>query len=78
MNILINEEEREIAENSTISQMMERLDIEIIKGIALAVNDEVVPKTQWDHHLLYQNDNILLITSIACFSSLAKKTRFIP
>jgi sulfur carrier protein len=34
-------------------------------GIALAVNQEVVPKSQWSKTLLRQGDNVLIFESIA-------------
>ncbi len=65
MKIHLNDEVKEIAENSTITMMMERLNLEIINGIALAINDEVIPKTTWDQHQLKQDDKLLLIRTIA-------------
>ena len=32
-----------------------------INGIALAVNEKVVPKTEWEKFLLKENDKIIII-----------------
>jgi sulfur carrier protein len=31
------------------------------KGIAVAVNSSVIPKTNWDHHFLANCDEVLII-----------------
>lgn len=35
------------------------------EGVALAVNQEVVPKSQWNKTLLRHGDNVLIFESIA-------------
>lgn len=32
-------------------------------GIAVAVNEEIIPKTNWDTYQVQDNDNILIITA---------------
>lgn len=40
-----------------LHQMSER------KGLAVAVNDSVIPKSNWQEHHVLDNDNILIITA---------------
>lgn len=65
MIIKINQEEKEVLENCTISTLLLSMHIKDLKGIAIAVNDAVVPKSLWDTHLLDTNDQLLMITATA-------------
>lgn len=65
MKILINDDEKDIIEHATIAQMLNNLDLTPIKGIALAVNDQVIPKVEWDRYPLHSGDKVLLIQTIA-------------
>ena len=33
------------------------------RGLAVAVNDEVVPRSQWDHTPLYDGDRVEILTA---------------
>ena len=33
------------------------------RGIAVAINNEILPKKDWENYLLKDNDNILIITA---------------
>ncbi|HEX5143201.1 MAG TPA: sulfur carrier protein ThiS [Mycobacterium sp.] len=50
MKILVNEEELEVAEQTTVSDLLARLGMPD-KGIAVAVDWTVVPKSAWDTEL---------------------------
>jgi sulfur carrier protein len=50
MKILVNEEELEVAEPTTVSDLLARLGMPD-KGIAVAVDWTVVPKSAWDTEL---------------------------
>ena len=60
----------EITFNNQISQIEANTSIQIAlnnwigdkqKGIAVAVNETVVPKTQWDSYNLQHHDHVLVI-----------------
>lgn len=60
----------EITFNNHIQQIQERSSVQIIlndligekqKGIAVAVNETFVPKTQWDSYVLQTGDKVLVI-----------------
>ncbi|HZK93954.1 MAG TPA: sulfur carrier protein ThiS [Prolixibacteraceae bacterium] len=60
----------EITFNNQISQIEVNTSIQIAlnnwigdkqKGIAIAVNETVVPKTQWDSYKLQHHDHVLVI-----------------
>jgi sulfur carrier protein len=61
MNIYINSKLHELPNPQPISKALELLNIAHAKGIAIAVNNLVIPRTQWEQHLLQDNDDITLI-----------------
>jgi len=63
--IFINKEKKELADNTDIIQMLNQNGFEDTKGIAIAINNEVIPKNSWENHLLRDQDNITIITATA-------------
>ena len=65
MIVFINKEKKEISENTDIISMLQQNGFEDTKGIAIAINNEVIPKNSWQNHLLHDQDNITIITATA-------------
>jgi sulfur carrier protein len=61
MEILINDKPMIIAQNWTIQQLLDEIADGRQKGIAVAVNHMVIPRSLWNGHKLKANDNILVI-----------------
>lgn len=63
MHLKINGETRnfEAQALSTVSDLMSALDIDDARGVAVAVNDEVVPKRRWDESTLQPGDRVEII-----------------
>ncbi|GIV40480.1 MAG: sulfur carrier protein ThiS [Thermonema sp.] len=61
IRIQVNREERSIPPQTTLTALLDLLGIEQHRGIALAVNEQVVPKSKWAEHILQENDRITLI-----------------
>ncbi|MEX0791393.1 MAG: sulfur carrier protein ThiS, partial [Actinomycetota bacterium] len=52
MILRLNGEHREIAPGSSIPDVLAILGFEELRGVAVAVNGEVVPRSMWDgYHL---------------------------
>ncbi|EPR72716.1 hypothetical protein ADIWIN_2329 [Winogradskyella psychrotolerans RS-3] len=60
--IKVNQEDHHILENITLQEFVENLKIQT-NGIAIAINNTVVKKTDWSSRLLQNNDDILIIKS---------------
>ncbi|RLA73070.1 MAG: thiamine biosynthesis protein ThiS [Epsilonproteobacteria bacterium] len=60
MKIIVNGEERESAEGSTLATLMNDLGIKV-KVMAAAVNMEIVKKADWESHQLKEADKIELL-----------------
>ena len=50
MNLTVNDDEVEVEDGITVSALLERLDIPE-RGIAVAVNWAVLPRSQWNSEL---------------------------
>ena len=62
MEITINNQVKSLSDKSLTVQQL--LDMEIPdkqKGIAIAINNNVVPRTEWETKNILHNDNILII-----------------
>ena len=64
MTISVNNQEKTFHEKSKcIRDVLKSFDILSENGIAVAVNQQVIKKTDWDKFMIKDNDKILLITA---------------
>lgn len=61
MTVYINNKNLELAEGSNITTALQAVGIAAGNGTALAVNSNVIPRAQWDSHILNDNDKIMII-----------------
>ena len=61
MEILINNQKHTVEESTSLQAIVNNQLGDKQKGVALAVNDTVVPKANWGNYLIKPNDNILII-----------------
>lgn len=64
MHIQFNDESVHCPDNLALEQLLEQLRV-LKPGIALAINQTIVPHEQWETHLLNDGDQILLFQAIA-------------
>ena len=64
MKIYLNDETLEIQEGETIAGLLETMALEQVSGVAVAVNDEVVRRSDWNSQRLACEDRVLLIAPI--------------
>jgi sulfur carrier protein len=62
ITVQVNQKEHQIASTTTLVNLIEKLKIQT-NGIAIAVNNQVVKKTDWGRKQLQQNDVVLIIKS---------------
>ncbi|MDR0713702.1 MAG: sulfur carrier protein ThiS [Bacteroidales bacterium] len=60
MNITVNEKKYETTEGASLSSLLEDLSLKP-SGVAMAINDEVIPRELWASTLLSDGMNILVI-----------------
>lgn len=59
--VSINDKTYPLPSSQHLAELLAALNIEAEKGVAIAVNNQVVPKTQWAQFLINKNDKIILI-----------------
>ena len=61
MEVIINNKSESLTKGTSLQSLLEKQDLLEQKGIAIAVNDEVVPKAEWNSRILLANDKITVI-----------------
>lgn len=64
MQIQFNDEAMQCAEGQTISELLAQLN-QLKPGAALALNQQILPRDQWQQHIVQEGDQILLFQVIA-------------
>ena len=57
----INNSEHEVTDNQWLADLLTTLGQAQTRGLAVAVNDAVVPRAEWPTHAVQPHDRILLI-----------------
>lgn len=61
MTLWLNDRETQAPDNCSVAALLATLGQADLKGLAVAVNDEVVPRKLWPQRLLAEGDRVLLI-----------------
>jgi sulfur carrier protein len=65
MRVLLNGSEAELAAGATVQAAVESLDLPASgRGVAVAVDAEVVPRTQWETHELQEGARVEVLRAI--------------
>ena len=65
MRVVLNGSEAELADGATVLTAIEALDLPAAgRGVAVAVDAEVVPRTQWDTHKLDEGARVEVLRAI--------------
>ena len=63
MNISVNGENRTIEANSSLAQLLQALDLQG-KRIAVEVNRDIVPRSEYDSFVLSDDDQVEIVNAI--------------
>ncbi|OFX38119.1 MAG: thiamine biosynthesis protein ThiS [Bacteroidetes bacterium GWA2_32_17] len=61
MEIKVNNQIEKFPENCSIQLLVDEIINEKQKGIAIAVNNQVIKKEYWQEYFLKQNDEVIII-----------------
>jgi sulfur carrier protein len=65
MNIVVNNENYDLPENAALDRVIEELQISETNGIALALNETIIPHSEWNKTTLTDGDKIIIIGAVA-------------
>lgn len=63
MNVYFNNDPVDLDNNSYLGQILIQKGLSEKKGIAVAVNNVVIQRSQWESYPLQENDKILIVTA---------------
>lgn len=61
MEVIVNQETVEIQDNCSIATLLELLPHLPAKGIAVALNQQLITKSEWSGHILAHGDKVMII-----------------
>lgn len=61
MKIFLNNQLKELSEPLSVSALLQQLQLPHTRGVAIAINNEVISRAEWDSHQLQENDKLTLI-----------------
>jgi sulfur carrier protein len=61
MKVTVNDTVHQAADATTLATLLDSLGIAASSGVAIAVNQAVVPRSQWTQRRLSENDHLLII-----------------
>lgn len=64
MKIIVNNKETELTAGNTVADLAAQLGLPV-QGVAIAVNNKLIPRTGWTEHIL-QPDDKLVVVNAAC------------
>ena len=59
--IYINDKAQAFEQEQTLIELFKNLEMDIAKGIAVAINNKVIPRSEWSKFKVNKNDKLLLI-----------------
>ena len=59
MKVQVNNKEVEMTLDSTLTQLTAQLELPV-QGIAIAVNNKMIPRIEWECFILHENDNLVI------------------
>lgn len=60
ITINVNNQSKKISENSSVTQLLHQLE-QPEHGIAVAINQQIITKTEWNNKAITDGDDILII-----------------
>ena len=64
IRILLNDDEMSLAQSCTVDALLKQLSVIDVERVAVAVNDNVVRRSDWSSHQLNDDDRVLMIAPI--------------
>ncbi|MGB0883368.1 MAG: sulfur carrier protein ThiS [Flavobacteriales bacterium] len=63
MQVIVNQKPIEISETHSLSDLIQVLELKSSSGIAIALDQNIIPKSDWERTILKANQHIQIITA---------------
>lgn len=63
MTVKINNHSHYLDQNYSLTSVLSQLNLFVETGIAVAINEEVIPRKDWNELILKDQDEVLVITA---------------
>ncbi|WMJ72807.1 sulfur carrier protein ThiS [Cytophagaceae bacterium ABcell3] len=63
MEIFINNEKATVDTGKNLSDLLKDISLQETRGIAIAINNQVIPKKGWSEYALNDKDRVTIITA---------------
>lgn len=60
MKVIVNDEVHVLSDNCSVEEVLQKLSISM-PGLAVAIDNQVIPKAQWPHRKIKEDEKIMLI-----------------
>jgi sulfur carrier protein len=64
MNVVVNGTPSDIPPKTTVTKLVENLGRDTGRGVAVAINGEVVARGRWDQTMLSEDDRVEVLSAI--------------
>lgn len=64
MRISVNNKQTDLLKGNTIAELATQLELPVL-GVAIAVNNRMIPRKEWETYKLHEGDNLVIIKA-AC------------
>lgn len=65
MTVYVHNDAFEITENTSVALFIADILKKEISGMALAINEIIIPNNKWDDYILQEKDRLLIIRPVA-------------
>ena len=65
VSLFVNDQKEQLEAPMSLLNYLKIRQIPYEKGVAIAINNEVIPKSKWANQQLKENDNLTIITATA-------------
>lgn len=64
MNVVLNGDDAQVDTGATVADVLARLEVPARRGVAVAVEGEVVPRREWDARVLEEGTRVEIVNAI--------------
>lgn len=65
MIVRVNDAPRDVGDGTTVAELLAMLEVEVRAGVAVAIDDDVVPRSTWPTRALREGDRVIVLRAAA-------------